>query len=128
MDLVQEVKVPDFCRSVCCDEDNTYVGLYDGSIARIDSRSYRLQPSFISSCGGDVFSAALYNGRLFTNSVSMNVYKMNGGFITSWKTGNKYYMAIVGGRIVSAGSDHMRLSVHNLLGHLIKHVSSAVLG
>ena len=74
--LLQTVQVSSSCTSVCQYEGNTYVGLHNQTIDRIDG-SYQLSKSFLSGFSNNVVSVRVYKDRVYS-LVHGNPYKVDG--------------------------------------------------
>lgn len=130
MNLVKVLKVSDCTKVVCCDQDNAYVGLVGGNIARID-RFYNIHRSFVATGRDLVTSISIHNNKLYTLLAgrAVKVYTMQGNMINNWTTSDdQFCMTIVGDQIVLSGGQKWILSVHDLNGRLVKQVASVVQG
>jgi len=133
--FLQSVDVSNHCYSVCRYEGNTYVGLDNGGIDRVDE-NYNVTQSFVTvSCV--VLGIAAYKDQLYalmwkgSSNLKVEVYDFNGNQVTSWThsdiSGYINKLVIVDDQVVVSDRPSKRLTIYSLTGEVIKQVPCSIL-
>ncbi|XP_067944875.1 uncharacterized protein [Watersipora subatra] len=131
--LLKSIELPAAPVSVCHHEGVTYVGLYNGTVSRIDS-NYKLHDSFIST-SGIVESISLHENRLYILSSSslrtVSVHDLSGKVIKNWQHPYHEYccsmLSVAAGNVVVADPPNQRLTIYSLTGITLRNVSCPLL-
>ncbi|XP_067944604.1 uncharacterized protein [Watersipora subatra] len=131
--LLRSIKLSSQPVSVCQHEGVTYVGLYNGTVIRIDS-NYNLHDSFISP-PGIVESICIYENRLYILSYKscrrVSVYEVSGQMVTTWRHPYHGYncsmLTVAAGNVVVADPRNKRLTIYSLTGETQRNVSCPLL-
>ena len=133
--LLKSIELPESPYCVCQYKGSTYVGLYNNTVARIDS-NYKLYESFIT-CSGPVCSIVIYKDLvymlLYTGSQPriVRVCDMSGREVTQWSHTCHTYasnvLTIVSDQVVIADQPNKRITVYSLTGQILRHVPCSLL-
>ena len=133
--LMKSIELPSSPYGVCHYKGSTYVGLYNSTIARIDS-NYKLYESFIN-CSGRVDSIVIYKDLLYillqrrSESRIVRVCDMSGKEITRWRhtcyKNASNVLTIVSDQVVIADQPNKRITVYSLTGQILRHVPCSLL-
>ncbi|XP_067932426.1 uncharacterized protein [Watersipora subatra] len=134
--LIKDNHMPSNCRSVCCYKGNTYVGLDDYSVARVDEH-YHITISLVRFANF-VDAIVVYNDRIYSlvhgNPYMIHVHDLTGNPITQWQhSDNATYgygskLTINSDQIIVSDRLNQRLTVYSLNGETIKNVPCSQLG
>ena len=127
--LLKQLPDNNYCHTVCSHRGVTYVGLYDGSINRIDG-SGRLTAKFIK-LPRQILTIRAYQDRLYillAKQSSIHVYNLEGQQLFSWEhadtagsyVGNK--LCIISGQIYVNDISNKRITVYDLNGKALEHI------
>ena len=133
--LLKSIELPESPYCVCQYKGSTYVGLYNNTVARIDS-NYKLYESFIN-CSGPVDSIVIYKDLVYmllqTGSKSriVQVCDMFGKEIRHWShtcyTLASNVLTIVSDQVVIADQPNKRITVYSLTGQILRQVPCSLL-
>ena len=136
MTLLQTVQVSSSCTSVCQYEGNTYVGLHNQTIDRIDG-SYQLSKSFLSGFSNLVGSVRVYKDRVYSlvpgNPHIVDVRDLMGNFITCWYHEDSYryhanQLVIIDDQVIIPNRQTKQLTFYSLTGEVIKQLPCPLFG
>ncbi|XP_067951249.1 uncharacterized protein [Watersipora subatra] len=133
MNELTNIQLPARPLCICVAAGNSYVGLDNATVCKIDS-DYALHDSFISS-SGPVESIVAQNDRLYTlsfsNPLEVNLYDMSGEHLTSWQHPRhrclSNMMTIVADEIVIVDSTKRQVTAYSLNGALQRHMACSLL-
>ena len=133
MNELTNIQLPARPLCICVAAGNSYVGLDNATVCKIDS-DYTLHDSFISS-SGPVESIVAQNDRLYTlsfsNPLEVNLYDMSGEHLTSWQHPRHQclsnMMTIVADEIVIVDSTKRQVTAYSLNGSLQRHMACSLL-
>ncbi|XP_067944981.1 uncharacterized protein [Watersipora subatra] len=127
--VLSSIALPSQPVSVCQHEGVTYVGLYSGTVSKIDN-NYKLHNSFISNpdC---VESISLHENRLYILSYrrprTVGVYDLSGKLTTTWEHPHHGYycsmLTVARGNVVVADPPNKRLTIYSLTGKTLRNVN-----
>ncbi|XP_067939610.1 uncharacterized protein [Watersipora subatra] len=125
---LSSVQLPSRPLSICHNKGNTYIGLEDKTVSRVDIDN-NITNQFIST-SARVESVTCYKTRLFTLSrtspLTVSVYSMEGELITSWK--HPYHrsysdmLVIIKDKVLIADPPNSRITTYSLDGQVLHHI------
>ena len=125
MILLKSLATTSYCRSVSYYKGNTYVGLYNKTIEKVEA-DYKVTPKFIMHSGYSE-SVLVHRNRIYILSpASVSVYNMSGRAVTSWlhsDEANVNKMAIIGDSLVIPDRSSQRLVVYSFSGEVKRCIS-----
>lgn len=126
--MLKTVKTGTRCNAVCYYKGDTYVGLDNYKVARIDN-NFKLCDNFLTF-NNYVESVAVYKERIYTLVYGypflLYVYSMSGIYIAKWTHTDALSrctgLAILSERIVIPDRTNRQLTVYSLSGRIVKHL------
>ncbi|XP_067946866.1 uncharacterized protein [Watersipora subatra] len=131
--LLKSLKPPSYPVSVCQQKGVTYLGMYNGTVSRIDG-NYKLHNPFIST-PRTVESISFHENKLYILSHSeprtVNVYDLSGQLITTWQHPfHEWFssmLTVTAGDVVIADPHNKRLIIYSLTGTTLHNVNCHLL-
>ncbi|XP_067940340.1 uncharacterized protein [Watersipora subatra] len=119
--------------SICHYKGNTYIGLYDKTVSRIDIDN-KITNKFIST-SGPVNFVTCYKERFYTLSLTspytVGVYSISGELITSWKHPSHVYLSdmlvIIKDKVLITDPSNTRITTYSLDGQVLHHIPCPLL-
>ena len=130
LQLVKEIKVGNYCNTVCHYKGYTYVGLENGAIHRIDDQG-NVTSEFIK-LAKYVLSIRAHDDQLFIlmydQPYKILVYDLNGSHIRTWdhadRNGSFYgnKISIVQNQLAIPDVTNKRITLYTPAGEVIRHI------
>ena len=128
--LLKTVRLSSPPLSVCHCGHDTYVGLQDGTVSRIDE-NFTLHEKVLT-CMDAVAGIVLYKDRIYTlvygSPMTINVHDLSSGLITSWQHTDSVpwcnKLAVVADRLVVPDRTNGQLTIYSLTGEILSKVGN----
>ncbi|XP_067939619.1 uncharacterized protein [Watersipora subatra] len=125
---LSSVQMPSAPLSICHYKGNTYIGLRDNTVSRVDMDN-NVTNGFIST-SGQVESVTCYKNKLYTLShsspLTVSVYSMEGELITSWEHPYHIYfsdmLVIINDKVLLSDPPNSRITTYSLDGQVLHHM------
>ncbi|XP_067940339.1 uncharacterized protein [Watersipora subatra] len=129
---LSSIQLPSSPSSICHYKGNTYIGLHDKTVSRVDIDN-KITNKFIST-SGPVNSVTCYKERIYTLSgtspFTVGVYSISGELITRWKHpyhGSLSDMVIIEDKVLITDPSNTRITTYSLDGQVLHHIPCPLL-
>ncbi|XP_067930066.1 uncharacterized protein [Watersipora subatra] len=132
--LLNSFQLPSCPLSISNYEGNTYVGLENQTVTKIDD-DYELHNSFIT-CPGPVQSLAACKSKIYTlslaDTLTVSVYNLLGDLLTTWKHPHHAaycdMLIVVANQVLVSNPRNQTIIVYSLDGQILRQLSCPLLG